>query len=588
MSGNGKALVATAIAGLMVIGTVYWWKRSDDNPDTPRAGCTTVVVAASVEKSDLVDAVAKRYNSSDRRVNGSCYGISVTAMASGVTESRLTEASWDPAWGPAPDAWSPAASTWLQLLRHDRASHDRPDILAADNDSVVSTPIVLAMPEPKAKALGWPQAAIGWSDLLNLANDPRGWASKGHPEWGAFKLGKTNPNVSTSGLSATIGAFVAATGTSSDLTLDSLKEPRVRDFVAGVEKSVAHYGDTALTFLTNLQRADDAGAALGYVSAVAVEEKSIVDYNEGNPTGDLETKGQHGKPRVPLVAIYPKEGTLNSDSPFAVLQAPWSEAGKQAGAKDFLAYLQERAQQELFTDAGFRTHDGRPGKAVSDSDYLAEDVGVTLSPPSPPVLAAVRAAWSDLRKPARVLLVLDVSGSMGQSAGGGKTRLELAQAAAVNGLSQLSDADQVGLWTFPAQGQVYWQQMALEPLGPQREQLIARIQQLIPAGGTPLYAATRKASEAVRAGAGDDTINAVVVMTDGKNEYPDDTDVDGLVQQLGDQALEGGVRVFTIAYGEDADLDTVKRISEASRAAAYDASDPQTIDAVFTNVLSNF
>jgi Ca-activated chloride channel family protein len=588
VSGNGKALVATAIAGALVIGTVYWWQRSDDSPDTPRAGCATVVVAASVEKSDLMDAVAKRYNSSDRQVNGSCYGISVAAIASGVVESRLTEASWDPAWGPAPDAWSPAASTWLQLLRHDRASHDRPDILAADNESVVSTPIVLAMPEPKAKALGWPQAAIGWSDLLNLANDPRGWASKGHPEWGAFKLGKTNPNVSTSGLSATIGAFVAATGTSSDLTLDALKEPRVRDFVAGVEKSVAHYGDTALTFLTNLQRADDAGAALGYVSAVAVEEKSIVDYNEGNPTGDLEAKGEHGKPRVPLVAIYPKEGTLNSDSPFAVLQAPWSDAGKQAGAKDFLAYLHEPAQQELFTEAGFRTYDGRPGKAVSDSDYLAEDVGVTLSPPSPPVLAAVRAAWSGLRKPARVLLVLDVSGSMGQSAGGGKTRLELAQAAAVNGLSQLSDADQVGLWTFPAEGQVYWQQMALEPLGPQREQLTARIQQLIPAGGTPLYAATRKASEAVRAGAGDDTINAVVVMTDGKNEYPDDTDVDGLIRQLGDQALEGGVRVFTIAYGEDADLDTVKRISEASRAAAYDASDPQTIDAVFTNVLSNF
>ena len=66
--------------------------------------------------------------------------------------------------------------------------------------------------------------------------------------------------------------FVAATGTSSDLTLDTLKEPRVREFVAGVERSVAHYGDTALTFLTNLQRADDAGAALGYVGAVTVEE----------------------------------------------------------------------------------------------------------------------------------------------------------------------------------------------------------------------------------------------------------------------------------------------------------------------------
>jgi Ca-activated chloride channel family protein len=115
-----------------------------------------------------------------------------------------------------------------------------------------------------------------------------------------------------------------------------------------------------------------------------------------------------------------------------------------------------------------------------------------------------------------------------------------------------------------------------------------RIQQLIPTGGTPLYAVTRKAVEEVRRSARADTINAVVVMTDGQNEDPDDTDLDGLVRQLSDQATEGGVRVFTIAYGKDADVNTLKRISEASRAAVYDATDPLTIDSVFTNVLSNF
>ena len=180
MASNGKALVAAAIAGLMVVGVAYWWNRRDDNP---RPGCATVVVTASVEKADLMGEVAMRYNASDRHVNGSCYGITVSAMASGLAESRLAESSWDQAWGPAPDAWSPAASTWLQLLRQDRSSHDRPDILPAQAESVVATPIVLAMPEPMAKALGWPDAAIGWSDLLNLAKDPGGWASKGHPEW---------------------------------------------------------------------------------------------------------------------------------------------------------------------------------------------------------------------------------------------------------------------------------------------------------------------------------------------------------------------------------------------------------------------
>jgi Ca-activated chloride channel homolog len=589
MATNGKALLAATIAGLMVIGMAYWWNRGDDTPAIPRAGCATVVVTASVEKADLMAEVANRYNASDRLVNGSCYGITATAMASGIAESRLVEASWDPAWGPAPDAWSPAASTWLQLLRHDRSSHDQPDILPAETKSVVSTPIVLAMPEPMARALGWPDAAIGWSDLLNLANDPDGWGAKGHPEWGVFKLGKTNPNISTTGLSATVGVFVAATGTSSDLTLDTLKDPRVREFVADVEKSVTHYGDTALTFLANLQRADDAGSALGYVGAVTVEEKSVLDYNNGNPTGDLEMAGQHGKPKVPLVAIYPKEGTANSDNPFAVLQAPWSEPGKQAGAKDFLTFLREPAQQEMFTDAGFRSYDGHPGKAVTDSNYLREHIGVpTLAPPSPPVLAAVRATWAELRKKAHLLLVLDVSGSMGQSAGAGKTRLELAQAAAVHGLAQLSDTDEVGLWAFPNEGQVYWQYLPVEPLGPQRNEMTTRIQQLMPSGSTPLYAVTRKAAEEVRKTARADTINAIVVMTDGKNENPDDTDLDGLIRQLTDQAPEGGIRVFTIAYGKDADLDTLKRISEASRAAAYDATDPLTIDTVFTNVLSNF
>ena len=237
-------------------------------------------------------------------------------------------------------------------------------------------------------------------------------------------------------------------------------------------------------------------------SAVAVEEKSIVDYNEGNPTGDLETKGQHGKPRVPLVAVYPKEGTLNSDSPFAVLHAPWSEAGKQAGAKDFSGLLREPAQQELFTDAGFRTYDGRPGRPVSDANTCATTSVSLLAPPSPPVLSSVRAAWGELRKPARVLLVLDVSGSMGQSAGGGKTRLELAQAAAVKAWPSCPTPTRSGCGRLPGPAAGLLAVPPREPLGPQREQLSTRIQQLIPSGGTPLYAVTRKASEAFVIGAG--------------------------------------------------------------------------------------
>ena len=51
---------------------------------------------------------------------------------------------------------------------------------------------------------------------------------------------------------------------------------------------------------------------------------------------------------------------------------------------------------------------------------------------------------------------------------------------------------------------------------------------------------------------------------------------------------ELNVRVFAIAYGADADLNTLTRISQASRGAVYDASDPTTISKVFVSVISNF
>src|SRR5206468_5699050 len=125
-----------------------------------------------------------------------------------------------------------------------------------------------------------------------------------------FKLGKTNPGFSTSGLNELVAQADAAAGKTSGLSLEDLDNPAVEQFAEGVESAVVHYGDTTLTFLNNMYKADQRGTALSYVSAVAVEEKSVIDYNQGNPDGILDPGEQPRPPRVPLVAIYPKEGTL--------------------------------------------------------------------------------------------------------------------------------------------------------------------------------------------------------------------------------------------------------------------------------------
>ena len=139
----------------------------------------------------------------------------------------------------------------------------------------------------------------------------------------------------------------------------------------------------------------------------------MLDYNAGNPSGDPATLGDHAAPKVPLVAVYPKEGTLFSDSPYVILDAPWSTADKKAGAQDFLDYLLLPEQQKLFTDAFFRTADGKAGDPITSSSAVkADGVTITLNPPAPEVLSDVRSLWAEVRKTARILVVMDVSGSM--------------------------------------------------------------------------------------------------------------------------------------------------------------------------------
>ncbi len=560
--------------------------------DATKSGCTTLAVAASSEKAALLQRVAEDYATEDGDAGGKCARVVVSTKSSGGATTALAR-GWDEKLdGPRPDVWTPASSSWTVLLRQQTASRDMPDLVGEGKlPTLARTPLVIAMPKPMAVALGWPAKPIGWGDVLTLARDPKGWARYGKP-YGAFKLGKTNPNFSTSGLNATIGAYFAATQRSSDLSAKDLADPKVQAYVKGVESAVVHYGDTTLTFLSNLQKADDKGQGLSYVSAGTVEEKSVWDYNQGNPTGDPTTLGKHRKPRIPLVAIYPKEGTLASDSPYAVLDAPWVDDAQRAVAKDFLSYLRGAGAQQRFADAAFRGYDGKPGAKIIQTDgLLPTEPKTLLSPPAPPVLAQVQALWAQQRKAARVLLVIDTSGSMGQSAGS-DTKLELAKRAALKALDQFSPRDDVALWSFstPQQGAPtpYQELVPFSPISTGKAALRRQISGLVPQGGTALYATTRAAFRLLSANADTSKINAVVLLTDGRNEYPQDTDLPGLERELAPEDTSHAVRVFPIGYGADADLPSLRGIADASRAAAYDASDPASIDKVFTAVLSNF
>src|SRR4051812_25536451 len=267
-----------------------------------KPGCVTVDVWASVEKSDQLGEIARRYQGTGPTEDLRCVTINVSRVASGEAEDALSRA---PAAGGAglPDAWSPAASSWLALLDRHRASAGRAAILPTAAPSVVQSPLVIAMPQPMAIALGWPSADISWKDIFALARDPQGWTARGHQEWGQFKLAKTNPRISTSGLHALVATYLMSGASSID-------DPAAVSFMKSVERAVVHYSSTVSSFLVNLADADNGGEtqALSYVSAIAMEEKQVWDYNQGNP--EFKPRPTRLPPNVKLVAIYPGEGTF--------------------------------------------------------------------------------------------------------------------------------------------------------------------------------------------------------------------------------------------------------------------------------------
>jgi Ca-activated chloride channel family protein len=201
-----------------------------------------------------------------------------------------------------------------------------------------------------------------------------------------------------------------------------------------------------------------------------------------------------------------------------------------------------------------------------------------------------------------VMMVLDVSGSMGEPADpedpNGPTKLDLAKRAVTEGLDDFKPEDQVGLRIFTTDDTgtpVVTDLSPVAPIGAQREALIRQVDSLIPLAGTPLYQVTEESYDEMLAGYDPALINAVIVLTDGQNDDGDASDDARQFEELladvkrnSDGETAKPVRIFTVAYGSGADPSELRQIAESSNATAYQAGDATTINKVFAAVVSNF
>jgi Ca-activated chloride channel homolog len=567
-----------------------------------REGNLPLQVVVSPDQAGVVSQAAAEYERRRPAVGDRCVDVQVRGTDS-VEAAGALSTGWDESTqGPRPDVWVPASSTWaLQVALRQQAARQEV-VIPFDYPKLATTPMVMAMPKPMAEAMGWPRAPMSFRKLLGAVTNPEGWKALGHPEWGAFKLGKTDPNLSTPGLEALIAAVFAATGQTSELSVETLvkQEDTVRRLILGLERAPGQDADTPATFLANLQQADQAGQALQFVSAVPLDEKSVWDYNRGNASG-LEESGERNKPDVPLVAVYPEEGTLEADHPWLVLRAAWVDDAKRQAAAGFLDYLRSEPIQSRFQAAGFRTSEGRPGPQLTEANGLLPDQPARiLAPPAPKVVAATLQSWNAARKRSNVLAVYDVSGSMKEEVPGtGRTKIDIVKQAAGQALALFAPETNLGTWLFSTNlaGNKDWVESV--PIGPTNAKLpngksrrevlaeaLARLQATD--GDTGLYDTTLAAFHALQRSYAPQRINIVVLLTDGINDDPGGgiSRAELLRRLKTEQDKDRPVRIITIAYGANADAASLKLISDATGGLAYVSRDPRDILRVFTDAIT--
>ena len=124
------------------------------------------------------------------------------------------------------------------------------------------------------------------------------------------------------------------------------------------------------------------------------------------------------------------------------------------------------------------------------------------------------------------------------------------------------------------------------PITTGRQDLLNRIDGIAAGGGTALYDAVAKAYDdaSARAQKTPGQIHALVVMTDGADENSQ-MKLDALLGRFPKE--ESNVRVFTIAYGKEAQSSVLDQVAEAARGSSA-KGDPATIKQVYLDMASFF
>ncbi len=512
------------------------------------------------EKEEWIKNVTQEFNASNTKIgNGKKIAVNAIAMGSGdcisevVNNTRQTHIV------------SPASEAFIKIGNSQSQVKTNKNVVG-NTETLMLSPVVIAMWKPMAEAIGWGKKPIGWSDILDLARSPQGWAAYGHPEWGRFQFGHTHPEYSNSGLISLFATIYAATGKTTGLTLDDVNNPKTSTYLAGIEQAVVHYG-TSTGFFSSKMFANGPE----YLSAAVLYENNVIDSYD--PKYKLP---------LPIVAIYPKEGTFWSDHPIGIVEREWVSAEHQEAAKTYIKFLLAQPQQQKTLKYGF--HPGDPNVAITAP--LDEAHGIDpkepktiLQVPSVEVMDSIINLWKQHKKHSNIILVFDTSGSMKE-----QNRMPSAKEGAKQLINILGDKDYLSILPFNTSYGWSGKDLLMEN---NRQMALNTIQGFFPAGGTALYDSISAAYQHMLENPKEGKISAIVVLTDGADTDSHYVTLQKLLDNIRFDNEKKTIRVFTIAYGADAKSDILKSIADATQAKSYTGT-PENIQTVFKEISTFF
>ncbi len=470
-----------------------------------------------------------------------------------------------------PTIFAPSVSHWLALANY-QASRELFDL--TDSPPTALAPVVMAIWESRLRAVQArrPGQPIGWEELLEVLNEPNGWAAYGISGRTAVYYGHTDPYISSTALSTLIAEFYASARYNAGdpnlrrLTLEIVNLPQVQQGVRQIEQLIKHYSARTTEFKEYIAQGPE------YLDFVALEENDLIFINQGKTAY---------QPPERLVALYPKEGTFWHEHPFAIPNADWVTPEQRAAAKVFTDYVRTKPVQEKVLANGFRpaTTDVPVGYPISaDLGVDPAQPATVLDVPDPAVVAAVQASWQFVKKQADVLLLVDVSGSMSGD------KIDQARRAALAFLDKLPLQSRVGLMTF---NHAISLNVPLDSFERNGAEVRRVVESLIADGDTALYDAVTSAVDALAADQGSDRIRAIVLLSDGQ-DTASGRSLNDMVNTIGAQrAGKNPILVIPVAYGGDADINALNAIARAS-STKVQPGDPANVQTVLEIISSYF